>query len=421
MSVRCLNVAMYVDGVKVDTRHFDVLIPANAVNDRLSPSSDMCVVLDEASARLPGNIHIRNLQSLNYKGLARVVPKLKPGFLRSRANPVAVSSPKGLPLSPREIQEISQQGGAIFFEQRSYSESGNDGFASVLDSTRALGKAGAKISPSYKNTTGTLAEAAMLRSEGLSQAQVRTALYSCVSKGEVIPALDSFMASLLSQHGARKIQSLASAKKHPTGSSPQKKVALTDLPSEAVRNIYAVLATDAMFQMTPRQDLVDFFNRYPVLKHPIANHASLLKTSMTHRHPDRGYFIPSPGIVAADLSDSLRKSLSSSHDIYLSSLDRLQSRPGTLDYAMGSLAEAYEHIGISDPVGIFAALSVGLYPQDITNLSASGSYKPGLDGLYSDAQVARARSHALKYNFIPEYRHQEDSKNWGNLASQTQP
>ena len=36
MSVRCLNVAMYVDGVKVDTRHFDVLIPANAVTTDLA-------------------------------------------------------------------------------------------------------------------------------------------------------------------------------------------------------------------------------------------------------------------------------------------------------------------------------------------------------------------------------------------------
>jgi hypothetical protein len=421
MSVRCLNVAMYVDGVKVDTRHFDVLIPANAVNDRLSPSSDMCVVLDEASARLPGNIHIRDLQSLNYRGLARVVPKLKPGFLRSRANPVAVSSPGGAPLSPQEVQDISQRGGAIFFEQRSYSESGNDGFASVLDSSRALGKAGAKVSPNYRNTTGTLAETAMLRSEGLSQEQVRTALYSCLSKGEVMPALDSLMSSLLSQHGARKVQSIASVKKHPTSGVYQKRVSLTDLPPEDVRNLYAVLAADVMFQITPRQDLVDFFNKYPILQHPIANHANLLKTSMTRSRPDHGYFIPSPGIIAADLSDSLRKSLSSSHNIHLSSLDRLQSRPGTLDHAIGSLAEGYEHIGISDPAGVFAALSVGLYPQDILNLGASGSYKPGTEGLYSDAQVSRARSHALKYNFIPDFRRQEDRRNWDKLTSKTRP
>jgi hypothetical protein len=227
-----------------------------------------------------------------------------------------------------------------------------------------------------------------------------------------MPALGSLMASLLSQHGARKIQSIASAKKHPTGSSHQKKVSLTDLPPEAVRSLYAVLVADVMFQITPRQDLVDFFNRYPILQHPIASHANLLKTSLSRQSPDHGYFVPSPGIIAADLSDSLRRSLSSSHNIHLSSLDRLQSRPGTLDYAIGSLAESYEHIGISDPADIFAALAAGLYPQDIINLAYSDSHKPNPSGIYSEAQVSRARSYALKYNFIPDFQNQEDRRIW---------
>lgn len=404
MSSNCLTRTLYVSGVKVDVRTHDVLIPAYLLNDRLSRASDVRVVLDSKSAREPGCIHIKDLKALGFAGFCRVTPKMAPGFLRSRPAPVMVDRPNGDPLTQEDIDRITSMGGAVFFEQRSYAESGRDGFTSVLDSRRSQGKAGASLSPDYKSIPGTKAEQTMLSCSGLSQKQVSDALYSCVAKKQVLPALEVYLKTALATHAARELQDRIESAKDTTVTpvKVRKGLAMVSLPESVTRNINAVLTVASMFSLVSDSALQSFFNANPVLKQPSISHTDLLRHSLD-RTTIPAYRTIAPVALAASVDKKLQARLSNSWDTYLSSLDRDRSDTTYVKAAIEQLAMDYSNLGVTSPELVFDSLSNGIYPLDVSVLTRHLGYRLPVRK-WSPQAVKAARRYADLYHNNPSFR-----------------